>query len=67
MSNHERQIARLQAEIDEVRARLPKHSVPPAMILKLEELEEELEMMKAQGNCESDRSRDQDLLPGTAV
>lgn len=40
-------IAQLEKEIEEVKARLPKHSVPPAMIIELEELEEELEMLRA--------------------
>ena len=47
MSNKER-IAQLEKEIEEVKARLPKHSVPPAMIIELEDLEDELEMLKAQ-------------------
>jgi hypothetical protein len=46
MSNRER-IAQLEQEIEEMKARLPKHSVPPAMIIELEDLEEELEMLKA--------------------
>ena len=35
-------------------ARLPKHSVPPAMIIELEDLEEELEMLRARESRESD-------------
>ena len=53
MSNAER-IAQLEKEIEEMQARLPKHSVPPAMIIELEDLEEELEMLKAQESRESD-------------
>ena len=53
MSNRER-IAQLEKEIEEMKARLPKHSVPPAMIIELEDLEDELEMLKARENCESD-------------
>ena len=53
MSNAER-IAKLEEEIQEMKARLPKHSVPPAMIIELEDLEEELEMLKAQESHESD-------------
>jgi hypothetical protein len=53
MSKAER-IAQLEEEIREMKARLPKHSVPPAMIIELEDLEEELEMLKAQGNNEPD-------------
>jgi hypothetical protein len=42
------QIAELEAQIEELKARLPKHSVPPAMILELENLEDELEALKSQ-------------------
>lgn len=42
------QIAKLEVQIEELKARLPKHSVPPAMILELEELEDELETLKSQ-------------------
>ena len=53
MSNRER-IAQLEKEIEEMKARLPKHSVPPAMIIELEDLEDELEMLRARENSESD-------------
>jgi hypothetical protein len=42
------QIAQLEKEIAELTARLPKHSVPAAMLIELEDLEEELEALKAQ-------------------
>jgi hypothetical protein len=53
MSNRER-IAELEREIEETKARLPKHSVPPAMIIELEDLEEELETLKARDSRGSD-------------
>ena len=53
MSNTVR-IAQLEKEIEEMQARIPKHSVPPAMLIELEDLEEELEMLKAQESRESD-------------
>ena len=53
MSNTVR-IAQLEKEIEEMQARIPKHSVPPAMLMELEDLEEELEMLKAQESRESD-------------
>ena len=53
MSNAER-IAQLEKEIEEMQARIPKHSVPPAMLMELEDLEEELEMLKAQESRESE-------------
>jgi hypothetical protein len=46
-----KRIVQLEAEIAELRARLPKHSVPPAMILELEELEDELAELEAQVPC----------------
>lgn len=53
MSSSER-IAQLEKEIEEMKARLPKHSVPPAMIIELEDLEDELEMLQARERRESD-------------
>jgi uncharacterized small protein (DUF1192 family) len=43
-----KRIVQLKQEIEELKARLPKHSVPAAMIIELEELEEELERLQAQ-------------------
>lgn len=42
MTEAQQHMARLEQEIAELRARLPKHSTPPAMLLRLEELEDEL-------------------------
>jgi hypothetical protein len=39
-------IADLESRIADLRARLPRHSVPAAMLLELEELEEQLARMK---------------------
>ena len=50
----EEEIARLEKEIAELRARLPKHSVPPAMLMELEELEDELETLKAQASSDTE-------------
>jgi hypothetical protein len=46
MDDRER-IAQLEKQIAELKARLPKHSVPAAMIIELEDLEEELEALRA--------------------
>ncbi|HSR33816.1 MAG TPA: histidine kinase [Anaerolineae bacterium] len=54
MSNHNQQIAKLEAEIAELKARMPKHSVPTAMFIELEDLEDELEILKARVGRESD-------------
>jgi len=35
-------IEEVRQRIEELRARLPKHSVPPRMLIELEDLEEEL-------------------------
>jgi hypothetical protein len=54
MNNDER-IAQLKKQIAELEARLPKHSVPAAMIIELEDLEDELENLKAQGSDDTTR------------
>ena len=36
-------VRELERKIAELRLRIPPHSIPPAMLLELEELEEELE------------------------
>ena len=53
MSKQER-IRELEEEIAAVKARLPKHSVPPSLIIELEDLEEELELLKARADGDSD-------------
>jgi len=37
----------LQREYDEVRASLPKHSVPAAMLIRLEDLEAQIDALRA--------------------
>jgi hypothetical protein len=41
-------INQLNRQIEELKARLPKHSVPAAMIIELEEMEDELERLRTQ-------------------
>jgi len=41
-------IRELEKQIADLEARLPAHSVPPAMIEELETLEEELERLRAE-------------------
>ncbi len=43
-------MAQLEKEIAELEARLPKHSVPAAMIVELEDLEDELEALKTRAS-----------------
>jgi hypothetical protein len=45
-SHREARIAELEERIADLRARLPRHSVPPAMVIEMEELEEELEQAR---------------------
>lgn len=47
MNNKER-ITELEWRIAELKSRLPRHSVPPAMLIELEELEEELQAQTAE-------------------
>lgn len=42
-----RLIAELEQRIADVKARLPRHSIPPAMLIELEELEERLAQARA--------------------
>ena len=44
----------LEGQIDELKRSLPAHSIPAAMLLNLEELEEELEKLQETAREESD-------------
>lgn len=44
----QQRIAWLQREIEDLKRRFPAHSLKPAMFDQLEELEEELEALKAE-------------------
>jgi hypothetical protein len=45
-------VADLERRISDLKARLPKHSVPPAMLIELETLEEALETARRQAGEE---------------
>jgi uncharacterized protein YceH (UPF0502 family) len=45
-------IAELEARLADLEARLPKHSTPMAMMLELEELEDELAELKAEASLD---------------
>ena len=47
MSKERRQIEDLERRIADLKARLPKHSIPPAMLIELEDLEEALEQAQS--------------------
>jgi len=51
----EQRIAQLKEAIAQLKARFPKHSVPPAMMIELEELEEELDRALGSVGHETDR------------
>ncbi|MFQ5578353.1 MAG: histidine kinase [Anaerolineae bacterium] len=44
----EQQIARLQAQLADLEARLPAHSIPPSMLAQLDDLETQLAEARAQ-------------------
>jgi hypothetical protein len=46
MTDKER-LKQLEEELAQLEARLPKHSVPPAMIIELEDLEERIEQIRS--------------------
>jgi DNA repair exonuclease SbcCD ATPase subunit len=41
-------VAELQRRLADLQARLPAHSIPPAMMAELEEIEEELAQLQSQ-------------------
>lgn len=45
--NDKEKLAELEARLAELKARLPAHSVPASMIIELEELEDEIEALRA--------------------
>lgn len=45
----EKRINELRERIEDLKARLPKHSVPAVMLIELEDLEEELEELEEGG------------------
>ncbi len=50
-------IAELERRITDLKARLPRHSVPPAMLQELESLEEELEQLVQESEGEDETGR----------
>jgi hypothetical protein len=42
------EVTELEKRIADLKARLPRHSVPPTMLIELDELEEELERVRAE-------------------
>ena len=48
MTDQQQRIAELENELENLTARLPRHSTPPAMLIRLEEVEEELAVLRAE-------------------
>jgi hypothetical protein len=53
MSDKRRTIEELERRIADLEARLPRHSVPPTMLIRLEELEEVLERARSEAAQEN--------------
>ena len=49
--NKASQIVNLERRIVDLQACLPRHSVPPAMLIELEDLEEELMAAREESEC----------------
>jgi hypothetical protein len=47
MSDKRRTIKDLEQRIADLKARLPKHSIPPTMLIELEDLQEALEQARS--------------------
>jgi hypothetical protein len=45
-SNRDQEIMELERRIEDLKGRMPAHSVKPEMLMELERLEEELEKLK---------------------
>ena len=52
----QQRLEEIEKEIEEIRGSLPAYSIPTAMLLTLEELEEELEQLRIVIRGESDAS-----------
>jgi hypothetical protein len=44
----ERDLATLERELERLKQQLPRHSIPPALVMRIEELEEEIATRRAQ-------------------
>jgi SMC interacting uncharacterized protein involved in chromosome segregation len=53
-------INELKEKIDDIKKQLPKHSIPPAMLLELEDLEENLERALIKIDLESSLNAQED-------
>ncbi len=51
------QIEELQPRLEEARARIPKHTPPPALMVEIDEMEEDLAQLQAQRKATRHASR----------
>ena len=59
-SVRKRKIEELVLQIQELKARLPKHSAPARMLIELEDLEEELARLEAESESGAETRREGD-------
>ena len=52
MEVRQHRVRELEEKIAELKARLPRHSVPPSMLIEMEELEDELKRLLARGTSD---------------
>jgi hypothetical protein len=55
---HQQRIAELEKELENLTARLPRHSTPPAMLIRLEEVEEELAVLRGRRGEDGEPERE---------
>jgi hypothetical protein len=55
---HQQRIAELEKELENLTARLPRHSTPPAMLIRLEEVEEELAVLRGRRGEDGETGRE---------
>jgi uncharacterized coiled-coil DUF342 family protein len=55
------QIADLRQRLSEARARIPKHDVPPALMVEIDEMEEELQRLQDQVRPKSTQEQIKEL------
>jgi len=54
MNNKRKKIEDLESRVADLKARLPKHSIPAAMLIELEDLEEALEQARSEATREDE-------------
>lgn len=60
--NDAERLLKLEQELTDIQSRLPKHSVPAAMILELEALEDAIDQLRRQIHADSSTSEPQTQL-----